>query len=161
MELKYLYNDGGRSKYFKGNAGDCVVRAIAIATSTDYKIVYDELYQANKEYLASKKTKVAKRMKSATPRNGNFKTIYKKYLISKGWEWVTLKKFGSTERTKLDALTHLKTPIIVSVNRHLLCMINGTVNDTWDSRYSFWEETKSVKTAHGYFINHANKSLGV
>ena len=30
--MKFIYNDGGRSKYFKGEAGDCVVRAICNAT---------------------------------------------------------------------------------------------------------------------------------
>ena len=34
-DLEFSYNDGGRSKYFKGEAGDCVVRAIAIATDSD------------------------------------------------------------------------------------------------------------------------------
>ena len=71
--MKYNYNDGGRSQYFKGDAGDCVVRAIAIASSLDYKKVYDDLHKLNTKYMNSKNTKVAKRMKSATPRNGNYK----------------------------------------------------------------------------------------
>lgn len=66
MELQFKFNDGGRSKYFKGEAGDCVVRAISIATNTDYKVIYDELFQANKDYLAKKNTKIAKQMKSRT-----------------------------------------------------------------------------------------------
>ena len=37
----FIYNDGGRSKYFKGDADDCVTRAIAIALNTDYKLIYD------------------------------------------------------------------------------------------------------------------------
>lgn len=37
----FIYNDGGRSRYFKGDAGDCVTRAIAIALNTDYKLIYD------------------------------------------------------------------------------------------------------------------------
>lgn len=41
--MDFVYNDGGRSKYFKGNAGDCVTRAIAIATGFDYKEVYDNI----------------------------------------------------------------------------------------------------------------------
>jgi len=43
MELNFTYSDGGRSNYFKGEAGDCVVRAIAIATEIDYKVIYDKL----------------------------------------------------------------------------------------------------------------------
>ena len=41
--MKFIYDDGGRSKYFKGNARDCVTRAIAIATGIDYKEVYDTI----------------------------------------------------------------------------------------------------------------------
>ena len=117
MELDFRFHDGGRSNYFKGEAGDCVVRAIAIATNTDYKVVYDELFQINKDYLSSKNTKLSKQMKSranqkgGTPRNGNYKKIYHDYLINKGWKWVTLRKFGSSQRTKLDQLTHLKNII--------------------------------------------------
>ena len=156
MELKYQYDDGGRSKYFKGETGDCVVRAIAIATGEDYKLIYDQLTQANKLYMETKNTKLSKRMKntksrkSGTPRGGNFKQIYKLFLEAKGWKWVSLMKFGSSERTKLDQLTKLGT-IIVSVPKHLLCMKDGVVLDIWDSRYSFWLEVKSIKTANGYF----------
>ena len=64
MELDFRFHDGGRSNYFKGEAGDCVVRAIAIATNTDYKVVYDELFQINKDYVAKKNTKLSKQMKS-------------------------------------------------------------------------------------------------
>ena len=82
MELKYKYNDGGRSNYFKGKSGDCVVRAIALATGEDYKVIYDQLTQANKLYIENKNTKLAKRLrntkykKSGTPRSGNFKQVY-------------------------------------------------------------------------------------
>ena len=50
--INHFYNDGGRSKYFKGEkVGDCVVRAIAVAANLDYKEVYDELWKRNKQYL--------------------------------------------------------------------------------------------------------------
>ena len=32
MRTEFNYNDGGRSQYFKGTGGDCVTRAISIAT---------------------------------------------------------------------------------------------------------------------------------
>lgn len=156
MELNFTYSDAGRSNYFKGEAGDCVVRAITHATGEDYKTVYDKLFQINKDYLAKKNTKVSRQMnsrtreKGGTPRNGNYKDIYHKYLLNSGWRWVSLRKFGSSERTKLDELTHLGN-IIVSVNRHLMNMRLGTIYDTWDSRFSYWFEKKSVRTANGYY----------
>ena len=39
--MRWVYHDGGRSQYFKGTTGDCVTRAIAIATGIDYRKVYD------------------------------------------------------------------------------------------------------------------------
>jgi hypothetical protein len=42
--LGYVYDDRGRAEAgYKGDAGDCVVRSIAIATGRPYKEVYDEL----------------------------------------------------------------------------------------------------------------------
>ena len=73
MELEFKFNDGGRSKYFKGETGDCVTRAIAIATGEDYMTIYDQFFIRNKLYSETKKTKVARQMKSRTnglsPRN--------------------------------------------------------------------------------------------
>ncbi len=49
LELKI--NDGGRAAAgFKGQAGDCVVRSIAIATGMPYQKVYDDLFKANQEF---------------------------------------------------------------------------------------------------------------
>ncbi len=49
MKHEYVYDDGGRHQYFqmkykKDRVGDCVVRALAIATNEDYKSVRDELW---------------------------------------------------------------------------------------------------------------------
>jgi len=158
MELKFKYNDGGRSKYFKGEAGDCVTRAIAIATGEDYINVYNDLFNLTKDYAKSKKTKVAKQINSrangSSPRNGIYKDIYQKYLLDRGWKYISLLKFGSKERTKLDQLTHLDN-IIVSIPRHIMSMKKGVVNDIGDTRYSYWENRevkKAVRTVNGYFI---------
>jgi hypothetical protein len=41
--MKWVYNDGGRKAAgYKGEARDCVVRAIAIATDQPYEVVYKE-----------------------------------------------------------------------------------------------------------------------
>ena len=60
MNKIWEYNDGGRSKVgFKGSAGDCVVRAIAIATDLPYDKVYYDLAEANREYAKGKSNYVA------------------------------------------------------------------------------------------------------
>ena len=49
--MKFNYNDGGREVAgYKGKTGDCVVRAIAIATDKSCQEVYDTLFELNEEY---------------------------------------------------------------------------------------------------------------
>ena len=65
-DLEFKYNDGGRSATgYKGVTGDCVVRSIAIATSTPYNKIYEELYKANQVFRTTSKTKLAKSLKSS------------------------------------------------------------------------------------------------
>ena len=95
LTFTFDYNDGGRKKAgYKGKAGDCVVRAIAIALELPYQQVYDELKEANKNYSLTKKTRVAREIKSngTTPRNGNYRQVYEPYLLSKGWKWTPTKE---------------------------------------------------------------------
>ena len=62
--LEFQANDGGRlAAGFKGKAGDCVVRSIAIVTGLAYQKVYDDLYKANEYFRTTSRTKLAKRLK--------------------------------------------------------------------------------------------------
>ena len=97
--MEFVFNDGGRSKYFQGkNAGDCVVRAIANATGIDYKEIYDKLANRSKAYASQRNDKVAKdlrRKNQTSPRNGVHKEIYTQYLKDIGWKFVPTMKIGS------------------------------------------------------------------
>ena len=56
--LKLKVDDGGRSAAgYKGKAGDCVVRSIAIVTGMNYQKVYQDLYNANENFRIISKTK--------------------------------------------------------------------------------------------------------
>ena len=82
-KMNYKHNDGGRQDAgFKGTAGDCGTRAMAIALGLDYKTVYKELAQANADNG---------RAKSA--RNGINKDIYSEVLKRYGWVWMQSPKF--------------------------------------------------------------------
>ena len=42
--INFIYNDGGRKNAgFSGKAGDCVCRAICIASGRDYNEVYEAI----------------------------------------------------------------------------------------------------------------------
>ena len=88
LELKI--NDGGRAAAgYKGKAGDCVVRSIAIVTGISYQKVYDDLYKANEVFRTISKTKLARslKQKNDTPRTGTHRVVLKKYLQQLGWDW--------------------------------------------------------------------------
>lgn len=127
--MEYKYNDGGRSKYFKGQAGDCVTRAIAIATGLDYKEVYD----------------IIKDLLQHTPRNGLKKNETRDIMHYFGFTWVPLMRIGGGCQYHLTANELPKGTIIAKVTGHVTCIINGVINDTFDpSRdgrrcvYGYW-----------------------
>ena len=67
----FVYNDGGREAAgYKGSAGDCVCRAVAIAARLPYQEVYDRLAEGNASQRKSKRT--GKQPRSA--RNGIYTT---------------------------------------------------------------------------------------
>ena len=134
--MRFEYNDGGRSKYFQAsNVGDCAVRAIAIATEQDYKVVYDAL----------KKLNGGKSCRNGTPKN-----VDKKYLQQLGWIWHPTMKIGSGCRVHLaNGEIPMNERLVVQVSGHLVAVINGVVQDTFDctrgeSRcvYGYWTAPK-------------------
>lgn len=144
--LNYIYDDGGRSKYFKGRGvSDCVVRAIAIASGRDYKEVYDSLRKAIGE----------------TPRNGVFtnRVAFKRWMSANGFEWHSCAGIGSHEAVHFvdgelpSYISYGKglipARLVCSVHRHYAAVVNNEVHDVWDSRYNSWGELRRV---YGYWI---------
>ena len=146
---EFNYNDGGRSDAgFKGHTGDCVVRAIAIAAELPYQEVYDTLFQMNKDFAETSRSRAAKSVKRSggTPRNGNFYHTYHPYLLSLGFEWVPTMRVGQgvTHHVKADELP--KGRLVLRLSRHLAAFIDGVLNDTYDcSRHG-------TRAVYGYYI---------
>lgn len=79
--MKWVYDDGGRSKYFDAkDVGDCAIRSIAIATGKDYLEVYNDLKALNG---------------GKSCRNGTPKKVDKQYLLNNGWVWHPTMTIGS------------------------------------------------------------------
>jgi hypothetical protein len=136
--MEFQQNDGGRSKYFKGEAGDCVIRSIAIATGKDYLEVYNDLFELNKKQKG--------RLRGASPRDGGTKMrTIKKYLEKLGWKWHATMKIGSGCQVHLRKEELPAGRLIVRASKHLTAVIDGVINDTYDpSRngtrcvYGYW-----------------------
>lgn len=140
--MEFVYDDGGRSRYFKArNVGDCVCRAIANATGMDYKVVYDELNRRCKETRLPNR----RRTQSSSARNGVYKKTYSKYLESLGWKWTPTMLIGQGCKVHLEEDELPKGTLIVRLSRHLTCVKDGLLYDTYDcSRdgercvYGYW-----------------------
>jgi hypothetical protein len=127
--INFVHNDGGRSTYFSGkNAGDCVVRAIAIATGLDYKIVYDAIAFRNKCAWGKK-----------SARNGVHKSIYELYLKELGFVLTPAPKFDGRKAKPSDMPMGM---VIANQAKHLSCVIDGIPHDIFDSSqkmvYNYW-----------------------
>lgn len=139
--MNFQYNDGGRKDAgYKGEASDCVVRAIAIATEKPYQEVYDAVNEIGKSEHNGKNKKG-----KSSARNGVFKYTIKKYLTSLGWKWTPTMFVGQGCKTHLKASELPAGRIIVDVSKHMTVVINGVVHDTHDPSRN---ETRCV---YGYW----------
>ena len=123
-----MFDDGGREAAdFKGKTGDCVCRAIAIATEMPYKEVYDLINETAKSERASKR----KRGKSSA-RTGVYIGTIRKVMERLGWKWHPTMAIGKgcTVHLRKDELPSGR--LVVSVSRHEVAVIDGVVHDTYD-----------------------------
>ena len=142
-------NDGGRQQAgFKGGAGDCVVRSIAIAAQLPYLQVYEDLRSANQNYAELKNDRLARRLnnKGASPRNGNHRNVFHDYILGLGFEWVPTMKVGAGCQVHLRPHELPAGTLIVKVSKHLTAIVNGVIQDTHDPSRS------GTRCVYGYYI---------
>jgi hypothetical protein len=140
--MQWVYDDGGRSQYYKGkDAGDCVCRAVAIATGLDYKRVYDDI----NELAKSERTGKRKRGKSSA-RNGVYKDTIRKLMVRYGWKWVPTMKVGQGCKVHLREDELPSGRLVVSVSKHLTAVIDGVCHDTYDP------SRDGTRCVYGYFV---------
>ena len=131
MKTVFKYNDGGRRKYFKGKGGDCVTRAIAIASGIDYKEVYDILASG---MASQRKTKRAARVtgKRTALHGINVKRKwFRDYMNSIGFTWAPTMRVGQGCKTHLCKEELPSGKLVVSVSGHYTAMIDGVIQDTF------------------------------
>ncbi|WP_082784071.1 hypothetical protein [Polynucleobacter sinensis] len=132
-EFDFSFNDGGRAEAgFKGGAGDCVVRAIAIAAQLPYLQVYEDLRLANEAYADTRNDKLARRLnaKGVSPRNGNHRNVFHDYILSHGFQWVPTMRVGAGCQVHLRPDELPIGTLIVKVSKHLSAIIDGVIQDT-------------------------------
>ena len=139
--MRFQKNDGGREAAgYKGSTGDCVVRAISIATGKPYQEVYDAL----NSMCATERGSVYRGRKSAA-RTGVSKSITKLYLQRLGWTWTPTMFVGSGCKVHLKSEELPSGRLIVSVSKHLVAVVDGVINDTYDP------SRNGTRCVYGYF----------
>lgn len=159
MGFDFQYDDGGRAAAgFQGTTGDCVIRAVAIATGKKYLDVYNTLSYFQKNQKQTKKTRGRKSSRYA--RNGVYvkRQWFQDLMKHWGFTWTATMGIGTGCKVHLDELGVPSTGIFIcSVSKHYTTVFNGVIRDTFNPDrdgkrcvYGYWELT-----------NNNNQTMGV
>lgn len=142
-----LTDGGRRAAGFKTliSQGDCVVRAITIATQKPYAEVHAELLA---RCLKARQRKNHKGL--SHPDTGIYKEVYFKYLADIGWKWVPTMGIGTGCKVHLTEHELPKGRLIVRVSKHLTAYINHVIHDTHDPSRA------GTRCVYGYWIKEAD-----
>ncbi len=143
----WVYNDGGRKAAgYSGATGDCVTRAIAIATGISYEEVYAmiNLEAAKERRVPSDKMK--RRRTRSHARTGVHRATYGRVIERRlGWKWTPTMGIGTGCQVHLKASELPGGHLIVRTSKHLCAVVDGVIFDTHDpSRggtrcvYGYW-----------------------
>jgi len=140
--MEWVYNDGGRAEAgFKGTTGDCVCRAIAIATERPYREVYDLI----NEFAKGERTGKRKKGKSSA-RTGVYPATIRKVMEYLGWVWHPTMQIGQGCKVHLCAEELPKGRLVVSVSRHETAVIDGVLHDIYDCT------REGTRCVYGYYM---------
>jgi hypothetical protein len=139
--MTWVNDDGGRAAAgYRGTTGDCVVRAIAIATRLPYQQVYDDINAA-----AGGERRGTRKRGVSSARTGVYKPTTRRYIESLGWRWVPTMQIGQGCTVHLRASELPAGRLIVAVSRHLVAVIDGVIHDTHDP------SRDGTRCVYGYF----------
>lgn len=141
MELNY--NDGGRKAAgYKGAAGDCGVRAIAIATGMPYQEAYELV-----DLYGKKERKSKGRSQKTTARTGVYTATFRRIMADLGWKWTPTMFVGSGCKVHMKADELPSGTLILNVSKHFCAVIDGVVNDT------HMDDRNGTRCVYGYWTN--------
>jgi len=140
--MEFKLNDGGRDAAgYKGHAGDCFCRAVAIAS----RIPYADLYDVINGFGKSERRGKYKKHKSHA-RTGVYMRTAKKIMEALGFKWVPTMAIGSGCKVHMRAGELPAGRLVVRVSRHFSAVIDGVINDTYDPSRG------GTRCVYGYWI---------
>ena len=136
----FVVNDGGRAAAgYRGQAGDCVARSIAIAAQLPYQTVYDALNVAAKQD--------APHGRPSSARGGVARPIIRRFMKELGWDWFPTMIIGSGTTVHLRGEELPSGRLVVSCSKHLTAVIDGVIHDTHDPSRG------GTRCVYGYWIH--------
>lgn len=142
--MRVVRTDGGRTEAgFIGGAGDCVARAVAIASGLPYAEVYARLAAG----MGSQRQGKRRTKSGASARNGvnTTRKWFKDYMAELGATWTPTMRIGSGCTVHLTDGELPAGRLVVSVSKHYTAVLDGEIYDTHDpSRdgtrcvYGYW-----------------------
>lgn len=131
--MEFVFNDGGRTAAgFKGKTGDCVTRAVVIATQQPYQQVYDAMAAGTASERRTKRGGSTSGRKTAREGIHTGRKWFKDYMASIGWRWVPTMFIGGGCKVHLADGELPPGRLIVAVSKHYTTVIDGVVHDTHD-----------------------------
>jgi hypothetical protein len=145
--VTYVHDDGGREAAgYKGSAGDCAVRAAAIATGLPYQDVYATLNDIAKR----ERPRGGRRRSSA--REGVYSQTLRWLMERLGWEWVPTMGIGTGCTVHLRADELPEGRLVVRCSKHYTAVIDGVVHDTHDP------SRDGTRCVYGYYREKGGES---
>jgi hypothetical protein len=126
QRLPFVFDDGGRAAAgFRGKAGDCVARSVAIAAGLPYADVYAAIAKGVGSERGSK---------GATARNGvnTRRKWFQDYMTALGFAWVPTMQVGQGCTTHLVQGEIPAGRLILKLSKHTVAVINNVIHDTHD-----------------------------
>jgi hypothetical protein len=139
-KLGYVYDDGGRlAAGFKGEAGDCVARSVAIVSGRPYAEIYTLLADgAGRE----------RKSRGRSARNGihTSRKWFKEVMASLGFRWVPTMHIGQGCTVHLKDGELPQGRIVVAVSKHYTALIDGVIHDIFDP------QRETGRCVYGYWV---------
>lgn len=152
MTTQFNYNDGGRKDAgYKGSTGDCVCRAICIATGKPYKEVYEALANGNATQRKGKREGGKAGVKTAARGINTKRKWFADYMASLGFVWTPTMFVGQGCKVHLCADELPKGNLVVNVSKHFTAVIDGVINDIYNPQRGggSWMKTENGITTRG------------
>ena len=148
--IPFTKNDGGRAAAGwtnKNTTGDCVARAVTIASGRPYNEVYAELAEMNARMKLTKHRLKRGKAGRKTASHGIWtkSKLFHDYMVLNGFEWTATMQIGSGCKVHVKAAELPKGRLVLSLSKHMAAVIDGVLHDAYDC------SREGTRCVYGYY----------